>query len=91
MAHTCPIIGCVHRPGRDTAGDLLMCRRHWLMVPWSLQQTVRQAWSAYSLAKKAGRMASRKASGKYFEARRLAIVEVNSKLRRMGAFKGGDL
>lgn len=36
MAHLCPIAGCRERIGNH----LLMCRRHWRMVPARLQGKV---------------------------------------------------
>ena len=40
--HTCHAIGC----GRDCAPKLLMCARHWAMVPKHLQQRVYDTYRA---------------------------------------------
>ena len=40
MFHTCPADGCM----KDVRNDMLMCPRHWGMVPKPLQNAVYRAW-----------------------------------------------
>ena len=45
--HKCAAIGCAIQVGRS----LLMCARHWAMVPFDLQQDVLVKWRAFNSAK----------------------------------------
>lgn len=42
--HTCPIAGC----GTRIFAGLLMCRRHWGLVPRVLKDEVNRTWRAFS-------------------------------------------
>ena len=40
MTHECPATGCT----RDVSIDMLMCPRHWRMVPGAIRAAVWNAW-----------------------------------------------
>lgn len=42
--HTCPVSGC----GTRIFAGLLMCRRHWHMVPRRLKDEVSRTWRSFS-------------------------------------------
>lgn len=67
-AHTCHAIAC----GKPTTPKVLMCFKHWNMVPKDLQIRV---WQTY----RPGQEKTKVISKEYMEARRQAIVAVATK------------
>jgi hypothetical protein len=64
-AHTCHALGC----DKTVPPRLLMCGRHWAMVPKPLQRTV---WATYQ----PGQEDSKDPSGAYLAAAKAAIAAV---------------
>lgn len=68
MVHTCHAIGCAC----PVLPSLLMCRKHWNLVPKSLQQKV---YAAY----RKGQEVDKKPSAEYLAVAREAIAVVRKK------------
>lgn len=66
--HLCHAEGCT----LEVPPRMLMCRRHWFMVPKPLQARV---WATY----RAGQEIDKNPSGAYMEAQRAAIAAVKAK------------
>lgn len=75
MKHTCHAEGC----DAEVAPKLLMCGRHWRMVPGLLRARV---WATY----REGQEVDKKPSQAYMEAQRAAIEAVALREGR----RGGD-
>lgn len=71
--HTCHAEGCTVRIPRR----LLMCRRHWYMVPPELR---RRVWETHRLGQEAG---DERPSAEWCEAADAAIAAVAAKTGRM--------
>lgn len=77
MSHECPAHDC----GVISTKGVLMCRKHWRMVPRPVQREVTAAWGAYLRVhrKGQGRM---EAWRDYGVARKAAVDFVNGRLAK---------
>jgi hypothetical protein len=79
MAHVCHAMGC----GVAVPPRMLMCRRHWFMVPKNLRDDV---WDAYE----SGQEQSKNPSGVYVVAARRAVYAVAVQEGSMTAANAAD-
>lgn len=79
MSHVCHAEGC-NVPVRPS---LLMCRRHWYMVPKPIRDWI---WAAY----RPGQEVTKDPSDEYMEAYRAAVGAVADAEGRYNPYRGGD-
>jgi hypothetical protein len=68
MAHTCHAVGC----NAKVPPEMLMCRRHWFMVPQKLRNA---AWGTY----RTGQCDDWRPSAEYCDAAKAAVLAVAEK------------
>jgi hypothetical protein len=75
MKHECHATGC----SAAVPPKMLMCRKHWFMVPRGVQA---QVWATY----RPGQEVTKDPSDEYMKAYRLAVISVELKEGRKPSF-----